>query len=111
MAGRVGDSLSVGCNRLIYQGAIPAWCPEMILEEMNWKGKIEKNKVVENGKKELGLAREDNLVYSCLDLNPKTVTQLQEETGFSSAVLFHCLTNLLLSGLIKEVWKNNYVRC
>lgn len=110
LPGRVGDSLSVGCNRLIYQGAIPAWCPEMILEEMNWLGKIEKNKVVENGKKELGLAREDNLVYSCLDLNPKTVTQLQEETGFSSTVLFHCLTKLILLGLIQEVWKNNYIR-
>lgn len=111
LPGRVGDLLSAGCNRLIYQGAIPAWCPEMILEEMNWEIKSRKNGREENGKKELGLAREDNLVYSCLNLNPKTVIQLQEETGFSSSVLMNCLTNLLVSGLIKEVWKNNYVRC
>lgn len=37
LPGRVGDLLSVGCNRLIYQGAVPAWKPEIILEEMNWK--------------------------------------------------------------------------
>ncbi|MEE1031246.1 MAG: DNA-processing protein DprA [Ruminococcus sp.] len=110
LPGRVGDLLSYGCNRLIYQGATPAWCPEMILEEMNWGKKTVEIERKENGKKELGLAREDNLVYSCLNLNPKAVTQLQEETGFSSGVLMNCLTRLLLNGYIKEVWKNNYIR-
>lgn len=36
LPGRVGDLLSEGCNRLIYQGAVPAWKPEVILKEMNW---------------------------------------------------------------------------
>lgn len=39
LPGRVGDLLSEGCNRLIYQGAVPAWKPEIILDEMNWKEK------------------------------------------------------------------------
>ena len=41
LPGRAGDLLSEGCNRLIYQGAIPAWKPEIILEEMEWTGKKE----------------------------------------------------------------------
>ena len=66
LPGRAGDLLSEGCNRLIYQGAIPAWKPEIILEEMKWtknKGKIQENFTEE---KKIVLAREDDLVYSCL---------------------------------------------
>ena len=79
LPGRAGDLLSEGCNRLIYQGAVPAWKPEIILEEMNWDKKtgIDKGEQVEN--KGLGLAREDKLVYSCLDLNPKSVSAIQEK--------------------------------
>lgn len=110
LPGRVGDLLSTGCNRLIYQGAIPAWCPEMILEEMKWKIKKPDFRKNEDKFKGLGLAREDNLVYSCLDLNPKTATQLQDETGLSCGDLMKSLIHLQIKGLAKEVWKNNYVR-
>lgn len=50
------------------------------------------------------------MVYSCLDLNPKTVTQLQDETGLPSAVLMTGLMHLQMAGLAQEVWKNNYIR-
>ncbi|NCB93655.1 MAG: DNA-protecting protein DprA [Clostridia bacterium] len=109
--GRAGDALSVGCNRLIYQGAIPVWEPKIILEEMKWdKEKAEKPGVDEE-KKSLGLASEDDLVYSCLDLNPKTLIQIQEETGLSSGKLLTSLIHLQTIGAAREVWKNNYIRC
>lgn len=110
LPGRAGDLLSEGCNRLIYQGAIPAWKPEIILEEMKWEKGIclEKGKQIEN--QGLGLAREDKLVYSCLDLNPKSVSSIQEETGVSMTVLMSCLLHLTMAGLAQEAWKNHYIR-
>lgn len=112
--GRVGDLLSEGCNRLIYQGAVPAWKPEIILEDMNWGRKNDKKRPSEKEnqkeKQGLGLAREDNLVYSCLDLNPKSVSQIQDETGLAPADLMSGLMHLALAGLAREVWKNHYIR-
>ncbi len=110
LPGRVGDLLSTGCNRLIYQGAVPAWNPEMILEEMNWKQDSIKNHEDIKEKEILGLAREDNLVYSCLNFNPKNITNLQEETGLSCQELMKSLVQLQIRGLAKEIWKNNYIR-
>ena len=110
LPGRAGDLLSEGCNRLIYQGAIPAWKPEIILEEMKWtknKGKIQENFTEE---KKIVLAREDDLVYSCLDLNPKTVSQLQDETGLPSGSLLKSLYYLTAKDLAREVWQNYYIR-
>lgn len=110
LPGRAGDLLSEGCNRLIYQGAIPAWKPEIILEEMKWtknKGKIQENFTEE---KKIVLAREDDLVYSCLDLNPKAVSQLQDETGLSSGSLLKSLYYLTAKDLAREVWQNYYIR-
>ena len=110
LPGRAGDLLSEGCNRLIYQGAIPVWKPEIILEEMKWtknKGKIQENFTEE---KKIVLAREDDLVYSCLDLNPKAVSQLQDETGLSSGSLLKSLYYLTAKDLAREVWQNYYIR-
>lgn len=110
LPGRAGDLLSEGCNRLIYQGAIPAWKPEILLEEMNWEKKKEKMTKNPENEKKIVLAREDDLVYSCLDLNPKAVSQLQEETGLSSGSLLKSLYYLTAKNLAREVWQNYYIR-
>lgn len=51
------------------------------------------------------------MVYSCLDLNPKSVSMIQEETGLSPTILMSSLLRLIMEGLAKEVWKNHYIRC
>ena len=106
LPGRAGDLLSEGCNRLIYQGAIPAWKPEIILEEMEWTGKKEIIQEDFTQEKKIVLAREDDLVYSCLDLNPKAVSQLQDETGLPSGSLLKSLYYLTAKDLAREVWQN-----
>ena len=110
LPGRAGDLLSEGCNRLIYQGAIPAWKPEIILEEMEWTGKKEIIQEDFTQEKKIVLAREDDWVYSCLDLNPKAVSQLQDETGLPSGSLLKSLYYLTAKDLAREVWKNYYIR-
>lgn len=110
LPGRAGDLLSEGCNRLIYQGAIPAWKPEIILEEMKWSKKNEVWRSNTGEKERLVLAREDKLVYSCLNLTPKSVSQLQEETGLSPTGLMSGLVHLTMNGLAQEIGKNYYIR-
>lgn len=71
--GAVTDELSRGCHKLIYDGAGIAYCPEIMLEELG----ISAEKVTQNSEKNnLGLARDLNMVYSCLDLRPKIPTTL-----------------------------------
>lgn len=108
--GRVGDTLSEGCNRLISQGAVMAWSPEAILEEMGWNEKKRQKTGKAGENPGLGLATADKLVYSCLDLDPKTLSQIQQETGLPAGELSASLLHLQLAGVVKELWKNTYVR-
>lgn len=108
--GRVGDPLSEGCHRLIAQGAVLAWSPQAILEEMGWNIENPQKTVVDGENQGLVLATADKLVYSCLDLDPKTLGQIQQETGLSMGELAGVLLRLQLAGTVREVWKNTYVR-
>lgn len=110
LPGRVGDLLSEGCNRLIYQGAVPAWKPEVILEEMGWEQRIRQiGGEKEKQKEKIHLASPENLVYSCLDLTPKSLTVLQEMTGMTVSGLLCSLNLLEENGMCREIWKNHYI--
>lgn len=110
LPGRVGDLLSEGCNRLIYQGAVPAWKPEVILEEMGWEQRIRQiGGEKEEQKEKIHLASPENLVYSCLDLTPKSLTVLQEMTGMTVSGLLCSLNSLEENGMCREIWKNHYI--
>lgn len=108
--GRVGDPLSEGCHRLIAQGAVLAWSPEVILEEMGWGRENPQKTAADIENPGLVLATADKLVYSCLDLDPKTLGQIQQETGLSMGELAGALLRLQLASAAREVWKNTYVR-
>ena len=105
--GAVTDELSRGCHKLIYDGAGIAYCPEIMLEELG----ISMEKVTQNGEKNnLGLARDLNMVYSCLDLFPRNVSEIQMKTGLDARILMETLMTLEMEGYIKETAKNYYVR-
>ena len=52
----------------------------------------------------------DKLVYSCLDLDPKTLSQIQQETGLPMGELAGALLRLQLMGAAEEIWNNTYVQ-
>ena len=105
--GAVTDELSRGCHKLIYDGAGIAYCPEIMLEELG----ISMERVTQNGEKNnLGLARDLNMVYSCLDLRPKNPDYIVRKTGFSPAQVSNCLVELTLRGLIRESGRHYYVK-
>lgn len=106
LPGRVTDKLSAGCNRLIKQGAGIALSPMDILEEFHIV--YEKNN--ENCKKiENLLAKDEILVYSCLDLQPKNLDSIRAEIPMDIQDIWNILLNLELRGYIEEISKNHYV--
>lgn len=121
--GRINDKLSEGCNELIKQGAALITTPEDILSVCNFKvSDLRVNnddkcnffgKECENNSADKInlLAREKNIVYSVLDLYPKSMDNIIEETKLDISVISEALLMLQLEGSVKEVSQNNYIRC
>lgn len=105
--GAVNEALSMGCHKLIYDGAGIAYSPEILLREL---GLNCENKVKSPEKNDLGLASDLKLVYSCLDLRPKNLDQIIRKTGFSPGKTAGILGQLMLMGLVKETGRQNYIR-
>ena len=81
LPGQVDQTLSQGCNQLIFDGAGIAWCPEILLGE--W-GIFPEKKETAGEKKNLGLARDLELVYSCLDLRPENLDSFNSKNRIFS---------------------------
>lgn len=103
--GRVSDTLSRGCNQLLAQGAGVANSVECILEELH----IDKT---EGGtdKKKISLATDLKLVYSVLDLTPKSMDQLSSELDISISAISEYLLRLELDGYIERFGTNSFIR-
>lgn len=107
LPGRVGDALSEGCNRLIADGAGIAYSVEIILEELkiSWAGKKDLCP-----KSKIRLASQEEMVYSCLDLQPKNIEEIFQEISLEPGRIAEILLKLELEGLIIEPLKNYYAR-
>ena len=97
--GRISDPLSVGCNRLIRQGAGIFLSPRELARELGLFS--EKNK--------LPLEKSEHLVYSCLGLHPKSIEELGRETAMDFVTLTQLLLEMQQKGLVEEVWRNHYI--
>ena len=84
--GPVNEERSMGCHKLIYDGAGIAYTPEILLREM---GIEYENPVKIKTKNDLGLATDLKLVYSCLDLRPKSMDFLIQKTGLPPEKIRH----------------------
>lgn len=107
LPGPVNSMLSQGCNELIRQGAGILLSTEELLEEC---GVLQTDFVQKAKENQIKLESTDDLVYSCLDLNPKCLQQILEETGLSASLAIGILTELVLRGLVEEISKNYYIR-
>ena len=105
--GPVNEALSMGCHKLIYDGAGIAYSPEILLREL---GLNCENKVKSPEKNDLGLASDLKLVYSCLDLRPKSTDFLIQKTGLPPEKIGSLLLELKLSGLVREICRHYYIK-
>lgn len=107
LPGPADSALSLGCHRLIHQGAGILVSPEILLEDLGTEGLLPVQKKIKNEKV---LESTENMVYSCLDLFPRSIGEVIEETGLEAGKAMEILMTLVLKGEIKEVSKNYYVR-
>ena len=115
--GRIGDRLSEGCNNLIKMGAQVIITPSDAYENLgifqyiNDKLDYDNDNIeVESDKNNITLACQEKMVYSCVDLFPKSINSIIEETGLDIKVIINVLLNLELRNYIREISKNYYVR-
>ena len=105
--GRTTDNLSIGCNRLIQQGAGIVLSPEKLLEDLQILSATEEKNCKKN---ELGLENKNHMLYSCLDFSPKTLEEISETFTGSRAELLEGLLDLEMSGLIAQKVPGTYYR-
>lgn len=108
--GRVGDSLSEGCNKLITQGAGVIWKVDQFISEL---GEIygQPTVVPANNKPEKSkLSKELNRIYNLFDLYPKSLATVLEETQMDYLQLLSSVLTLESMGMLHEAFKNNYVK-
>lgn len=102
--GRVGDDLSKGCLDLIRQGAGLADSPRTILDALGIFGR--QNREPEK----ILLAKDENIVYSWIRLQPISLEELVKKTGMPVRKVIQMLVELELKGYIREIQKNDYIR-
>lgn len=107
LPGPVNSVLSKGCHNLIKQGAGILLSPKDLLEEL---GIFHKNKTKKMTENKILLESAENIVYSCLDFEPKNLGQISGVTGLEVQALMNILVDLELRGYIREVSKNYYVK-
>jgi DNA processing protein len=105
LPGPVNSTLSRGCNRLIHQGAGIILSPEELLCDLGFTEKIMKG---DKKPKKILLETTENIVYSCLCLNPLSLEEIRKKTNFSVSQLLDILMGLQLKGFVKEYAKNYY---
>ena len=107
LPGPVTSTLSQGCHRLIRQGAGILISPEEFLKELQIEVSENSTELLKNEKM---LETTEKVVYSCLDLFPRNVSEIQVKTGLDARILMETLMTLEMEGYIKETAKNYYVR-
>lgn len=105
--GRVTDPLSAGCNELIQTGAGVLLTPDDALDLLGMKSEKNGNIVK---KHENGLVKNEKMVYSCLDLQPKHLEQIVTESGLPAGECMAVLLKLELEGFAVQTSNQYYVR-
>ena len=99
--GRIGDELSVGCNRLIRQGAIPVLAPDDILEYYGIASKSD-----DSGK----LSQEERKLLELIGNTPVSLATLASSMQGSYANTLRLIVRLKKNRYIRETSRDHYMR-
>lgn len=105
--GRITDSLSLGCNRLIKQGAGIIYDINEFVSDITMTRLTECTQM--DFRKNL-LDKKESLVYSLLDFCPVNIGTLSEKVPYELTELFEILDKLVQKGFIKETISNYYIK-
>ena len=109
--GRVGDSLSAGCNKLATQGAGIIVDVESFINDLNDFSSEEAYEVTPKENPKFTIDKEQLMVYSFFDLYPKSITEVQLESKMDFIYLLGQVMTLVSKGLLKEVFKGYFIIC
>ncbi len=105
--GRITDSLSLGCNRLIKQGAGIIYDIDEFVADITMTRPTECTQI--DFRKNL-LDKKEALVYSLLDFCPLNIGTLSEKVPYELTELFEILSRLIQKGFAKETISNYYIK-
>lgn len=107
LPGRISDSLSRGCNRLIKDGAGVILSAKDLQKDL---GFASKNRSTNKKNKRKALEKQQMVVYSCLDLHAKSMDEIILESGLELLEVSSILSELVQKGYVREIFKNYYIR-
>lgn len=110
LPGRIGDSMSEGCNHLIAQGAMIITSKEQLISNLTQFPEFVAKQGIDTQFNKLHLEKEELLVYSCFDFYAKSVEEVQQEVGYDLLTLLSIILKLCEMGCLKEVFQNQYIR-
>lgn len=98
--GRCTDSLSMGCNRLLRQGAMVATAPEDIIEDQRWESLLTKTPDSKAPAKAsaVKLSPAAQEVYSALDMLPSTQDEIVTKLRAQKSI---CTIPQICQGLVE----------
>lgn len=105
--GKIGDTLSAGCNSLIKNGAELVQSPKDILSNFHINQIFEHNKMKKN---DIFLDSNEKIVYASLSLVPKHLDEILRETNLLMSDVVSILLKLELDGFIKQPTQNYYMQ-
>ena len=106
--GRIDDKHSLGCNRLIRNGAIPVKNGKDVIEHI--KSRLFTPIAVKQESINLELSDEEREVYKLLTNEPVHIDSLKEESEKSVTQLLNVLLSLELKGAIVQIGGKQFVR-
>ena len=98
--GRIGDELSVGCNRLIRQGAVPVLSPEDILEYYG----LDKNE------KTVSVRGMEQKVLEYIGAKPIHMDELVKVLEVTQTDLMKCILKLEKKNLVEETSRGYFMK-
>ena len=117
--GRITDPMSAGTNRLIYEGANIILSKEQAVSDFlglsadhvwprqnNVSDEHNSENSVDNS-----LEKDERVVYSIFDFYPKNLEEACKETDYSPLSFLSIVMKLCDKGLLREAFKNEYVKC
>jgi DNA processing protein len=105
--GPVTSALSRGCNHLIRQGAEIYLSSGELLEDLRMEREIYINNYQ---KSDSVLEKREKLVYSCLDLVPRTIDEIHRKSKLDVSETVAVLTSLVIKDYAEVLSRNYYVR-
>lgn len=107
LPGRISDPLSAGCNRLICQGAQIVLSVEEFAGVVTQKGNGSKTKdMIQTEEPE----KTEDPLLRFLDYYPKSLEQIEEESGVEAREAMLLLMNLCMEGKVRQISSFYFVK-